>query len=124
MFVIERGEWGECFDLSCFFLVFLMISIFCVYRARGESAVFVLDPETSECLHYEHLQGYPAKKGINIPREILAAHSELDIRNDLLDCSIDVCSVEVRPSVCPFVICCVCFCFSNFFSLLSNTSMT
>ncbi|KAF8969966.1 nucleotide-diphospho-sugar transferase [Flammula alnicola] len=67
-------------------------------RARGESAVFVLDPATSECLHYEHVQGYPRTKGINIPREILEAHPEVDIRNDLLDCSIDVCSVEV-PSL-------------------------
>ncbi|KAH9484230.1 putative translation initiation factor eIF-2B subunit epsilon [Psilocybe cubensis] len=67
-------------------------------RAKGESSVFVLDPNTSECLHYEHLQGYPAKKGISIPREIFAEHPELDIRNDLIDCSIDVCSVEV-PSL-------------------------
>ncbi|KJA27539.1 hypothetical protein HYPSUDRAFT_198273 [Hypholoma sublateritium FD-334 SS-4] len=67
-------------------------------RTVGESAVFVLDPETSECLHYEHVQGHPRAKGINIPREIFAAHPEIDIRNDLLDCSIDVCSVEV-PSL-------------------------
>ncbi|KAJ7285945.1 nucleotide-diphospho-sugar transferase [Mycena rebaudengoi] len=49
-------------------------------RAQGDSSVFVLDAETSECLHYEH------------------AHPEIDIRNDLIDCSIDVCSVEV-PSL-------------------------
>ncbi|KAF8902045.1 nucleotide-diphospho-sugar transferase [Gymnopilus junonius] len=67
-------------------------------RPRGESSVFVLDPETSECLHYEHVQGYPRTKVVNIPREILEAHPEVDIRNDLLDCSIDVCSVEV-PSL-------------------------
>ncbi|KDR81526.1 hypothetical protein GALMADRAFT_239531 [Galerina marginata CBS 339.88] len=67
-------------------------------RAQGESSLFVLDPETSECLHYEHIQGYPKTKAINIPREILATHREVDIRNDLLDCSIDVCSVEV-PSL-------------------------
>ncbi|KAF9567546.1 nucleotide-diphospho-sugar transferase [Agrocybe pediades] len=67
-------------------------------RTQAESSVFVLDPETSECLHYEHVQGYPCKKSINIPREILSGHSEIEIRNDLLDCSIDVCSVEV-PSL-------------------------
>ncbi|KAF8163214.1 nucleotide-diphospho-sugar transferase, partial [Crassisporium funariophilum] len=67
-------------------------------RARGESSIFVLDSETSECLHYEHVQGYPRKNGINIPREILEAHPEVEIRNDLIDCSIDVCSVEV-PSL-------------------------
>ncbi|KAI9571225.1 nucleotide-diphospho-sugar transferase [Boletus coccyginus] len=67
-------------------------------RSKGDSAVFVLDPKTSECLHYEPVTGYPPKKYANIPREILAEHPEVDIRNDLIDCSIDVCSVEV-PSL-------------------------
>ncbi|KAG9318796.1 nucleotide-diphospho-sugar transferase [Chiua virens] len=67
-------------------------------RSRGDSAVFVLDPETSECLHYEPVTGYPPKKYANIPREILTEHPEVDIRNDLIDCSIDVCSVEI-PSL-------------------------
>ncbi|KAI6028776.1 nucleotide-diphospho-sugar transferase [Pisolithus orientalis] len=49
-------------------------------RSRAESAVFVVDPKTSECLYYEAVMGYPPKK------------------NDLIDCSIDVCSVEV-PSL-------------------------
>lgn len=60
--------------------------------------MFVLDPETSECLHYEPVIGYPAKTHAKIPREILAEHPEVDIRNDLIDCCIDVCSVEVRSS--------------------------
>ncbi|KAF8136711.1 nucleotide-diphospho-sugar transferase [Boletus edulis] len=67
-------------------------------RSRGDSAVFVLDPKTSECLHYEPVTGYPPKKYASIPREILAEHPEVDIRNDLIDCSIDVCSVDV-PSL-------------------------
>lgn len=67
-------------------------------RARGESSVFVLDRETSECLHYEALTGYPRTNVVRIPREILATHPEVEIRNDLIDCSIDVCSVEV-PSL-------------------------
>ncbi|KAF8557250.1 nucleotide-diphospho-sugar transferase [Imleria badia] len=67
-------------------------------RSKGGSAVFVLDPKTSECLYYEPVTGYPPKKYANIPREILVEHPEVDIRNDLIDCSIDVCSVEV-PSL-------------------------
>ena len=59
--------------------------------------MFVLDPETSECLHYEPVIGYPPKTHAGIPREILAEHPEVDIRNDLIDCCIDVCSVEVLP---------------------------
>ena len=66
------------------------------FSSRGDSAVFVLDPDTSECLHYEAVTGYPPKKYARIPREILNEHPEVDIRNDLIDCSIDVCSVEVR----------------------------
>ncbi|KAG2041714.1 nucleotide-diphospho-sugar transferase [Suillus americanus] len=65
-------------------------------RSRGDSAVFVIDPETSKCLHYEAVTGYPPKKYASIPREILNEHPEVEIRNDLIDCSIDICSVEVR----------------------------
>ncbi|TCD64443.1 hypothetical protein EIP91_004088 [Steccherinum ochraceum] len=67
-------------------------------RSQGESAVFVLDAETSECLHYESVIGYPAKKAVQIPREIFKDHPELEVRYDLIDCCIDVCSVEV-PSL-------------------------
>ncbi|KAL4068016.1 nucleotide-diphospho-sugar transferase [Scleroderma yunnanense] len=67
-------------------------------RSKGESAVFVIDPKTSECLHYEAVMGYPPKKYASIPREILKEHPEVEIRNDLIDCGIDVCSVEV-PSL-------------------------
>ncbi|TFY52333.1 hypothetical protein EVJ58_g10077 [Rhodofomes roseus] len=67
-------------------------------RSRGESGVFVLDPDTSECLHYESVIGYPPKTHAEIPREIFAEHPEVEIRNDLIDCCIDICSVEV-PSL-------------------------
>ncbi|KAJ6596797.1 nucleotide-diphospho-sugar transferase [Mycena vulgaris] len=67
-------------------------------RAQGDSSVFVLDAETSECLHYEPVSAYPSTTMTRIPRELLEAHPEIDIRNDLIDCSIDVCSVEV-PSL-------------------------
>ncbi|KAJ3561900.1 hypothetical protein NP233_g9905 [Leucocoprinus birnbaumii] len=67
-------------------------------RARGDSSIFVIDSETSECLHYESVTGFPATKSAKIPREIFAEHPEVEIRNDLIDCSIDVCSVEV-PSL-------------------------
>ncbi|KAI0797687.1 hypothetical protein C8Q75DRAFT_861962 [Abortiporus biennis] len=67
-------------------------------RSKGDSAVFVLDPETSECLHYEPITGYPPTKVARIPREVLQEHPEIEVRNDLIDCAIDVCSVEV-PSL-------------------------
>ncbi|KIY50957.1 nucleotide-diphospho-sugar transferase, partial [Fistulina hepatica ATCC 64428] len=67
-------------------------------RRVGDSSIFVLDPNTSECLYYEHVPGWPHKRFARIPREILAEHPEVEVRNDLIDCGIDVCSAEV-PSL-------------------------
>ncbi|KAJ3811615.1 nucleotide-diphospho-sugar transferase [Lentinula aff. lateritia] len=67
-------------------------------RSKADSAVFVLDSETSECLHFESMMGYPPSTIASIPREILATHPDVEIRNDFIDCSIDICSVEV-PSL-------------------------
>ena len=63
-------------------------------RSKGDSAVFVLDQDTSECLHYESVTGYPPKSIAKIPRGVLESHPNIDIRNDLIDCSIDVCALE------------------------------
>ena len=60
--------------------------------------MYVLEPNTSECLHYEPVLGYPPASHVTVPREILAEHPEVEIRNDFIDCSIDVCSVEVGAS--------------------------
>ena len=68
-------------------------------RSKGESAVFVVDPETDQLLHYEPVTGYPPTKVARIPREVLNEHPECEVRYDLIDCSIDVCSVEVSPQV-------------------------
>lgn len=68
-------------------------------RSRGESAVFVVDPETNQLLHYEPVTGYPPTKVARIPREVLNEHPECEIRYDLIDCSIDICSVEVSPQL-------------------------
>ncbi|KAF5315880.1 hypothetical protein D9611_004610 [Ephemerocybe angulata] len=67
-------------------------------RSRGDSPIFVVDSETSECLHYEPSFAFPKKQHANIPREVLAEHKEVEIRYDLIDCGIDVCSFEV-PSL-------------------------
>lgn len=63
-------------------------------RSKGESAVFVVDQETDQLLHYEPVTGYPPTKVVKIPREVLNEHPECEIRYDLIDCSIDICSVE------------------------------
>jgi translation initiation factor eIF-2B subunit epsilon len=66
-----------------------------LFRSKGESGVFVLDPDTDELLYYEPVNGYPPTKVAEISREVLREHPEVEIRYDLIDCSIDsdVCSV-------------------------------
>jgi hypothetical protein len=66
-----------------------------VLRSKGDSAVFLLDQDTSECLHYEPITGYPPRNIAKIPRGILEGHPNIEVRYDLIDCSIDVCAVEV-----------------------------
>ncbi|KAI0281452.1 nucleotide-diphospho-sugar transferase [Russula aff. rugulosa BPL654] len=68
-------------------------------RSKGDSAVFVLDQDTSECLHYESITGYPPKSIAKIPRGILEDHANIEIRNDLIDCSMDVCALEASLPV-------------------------
>lgn len=66
------------------------------HRSKSHSTrpVFVVDPEKQRCLHYEQLQpGQHARVGID--GDILTDHSELEIRADLIDCGIDICSQEV-----------------------------
>ena len=52
-----------------------------------------------ECLYYEPIHGYPLKSHLTIPLKILDEHPEIELRNDLIDCSIDICSVEVGVPV-------------------------
>ncbi|KAF8334178.1 nucleotide-diphospho-sugar transferase [Cantharellus anzutake] len=55
--------------------------------------VLLLDAGTRECLHYEYVkEGEPR---VALPREKMTGHRELEIRTDLVDCAIDVCSVDV-----------------------------
>ncbi|KZV79640.1 nucleotide-diphospho-sugar transferase [Exidia glandulosa HHB12029] len=64
-------------------------------RPRGETSVFVLDSDTAEVLHYEGVAAVPETTRVSIPREKLKGHRNVDIRNDLIDCGIDVCAAEV-----------------------------
>ncbi|KLO12608.1 nucleotide-diphospho-sugar transferase [Schizopora paradoxa] len=64
-------------------------------RPRGDSSIFVVDPVTSECVYYDSVPGLPVKTHASIPRTVFEKHFELEIRNDLIDCGIDVCAFEV-----------------------------
>ena len=71
----------------------LMLMVLC--RARGEYGLAVIDPKNDEVLHYEVLDAYPRKKKLSMDLEAIRGRSSFQIHNDLIDCQVDICSVEV-----------------------------
>lgn len=67
-------------------------------RERCESGVFALDPASGECVAYECVES-DACRAVTLPIPRLAGTGaslkELDIRYDLMDCQIDICSLNV-----------------------------
>ena len=64
-------------------------------KAQRASPVFVLDPSKSRCLHYEEMDWEKDGRSVSIDPEFLSSHSEIDVRNDLIDCRIDICTPDV-----------------------------
>ncbi|KAJ1561139.1 hypothetical protein HK405_004814 [Cladochytrium tenue] len=64
------------------------------HRSRGEEGIYVLDSSTKQCVQYESV--FPRKRRLKIMTELFKNRSNLEIRNDLLDCQIDLCSVDVE----------------------------
>lgn len=55
---------------------------------------FVIDSETGRCVHYEQVR--PGQNAaLDIPGEVLTDHVELEVREDLIDCGVDICTPEV-----------------------------
>ncbi|KAL4920302.1 nucleotide-diphospho-sugar transferase [Aspergillus aurantiobrunneus] len=65
-------------------------------KASSASPVFVVDPTKDRCLHYEEIDHHsPESSRLNIDPEIIGTFSEIDIRQDLIDCNIDICTPDV-----------------------------
>lgn len=65
-------------------------------KSSSEMPIFVIDPTKDRCLHYEEIDRHsPESSRLNIDTEIIETHQELDIRQDLIDCSIDICTPDV-----------------------------
>lgn len=64
-------------------------------KSQGITPVFVLDPSKERCLHYEEMSPLQANRYINIDPELLTDHTEMEIRTDLIDCGIDICTPDV-----------------------------
>ncbi|KAK0904350.1 translation initiation factor eIF-2B epsilon subunit, GEF [Friedmanniomyces endolithicus] len=54
---------------------------------------FVIDPETDRCIHYEQVRPRTSPR-LNIPEEVLKDHVEIDMREDLIDCGIDIYTLD------------------------------
>jgi len=61
-------------------------------RPVADDLVVGLDARTGQVVHFED---DPAKAGARVPFGILVEHPELELRGDLMDCHVDVCSPEV-----------------------------
>jgi len=63
-------------------------------KAQDSTAMFVLDPVRNRCLAYEQLRGKSESSRLELDADILA-HEDLEIRTDLIDCGIDICTPDV-----------------------------
>lgn len=70
-----------------------------LHRARThvEPAAFILDKKTDRCLFYQQIPAVDGPKtGINIDPELLEdVEDEIVVRNDLIDCHVDICTPHV-----------------------------
>ncbi|KAJ5297778.1 hypothetical protein PENANT_c012G01579 [Penicillium antarcticum] len=67
-------------------------------KSTSTSPVFVIDPTKNRCVHYEEIDRSPdctEQARISIETETILEFPELDIRQDLIDCSIDICTPDV-----------------------------
>ena len=63
------------------------------YRPGIDASMLFIDSNTQECLYYDYIRAGETR--VALPREKIGNRMDLDVRIDLLDCSIDVCSVDV-----------------------------
>jgi translation initiation factor eIF-2B subunit epsilon len=65
-------------------------------KSSSVSPVFVIDPTKDRCLHYEEIDHHADESSrVTIDAELISSHAEIDIRQDLIDCNIDICTPDV-----------------------------
>lgn len=64
-------------------------------RPSLDNAVFALDSATSQCISYTPIKVSPRTKQVALDLKILLKHDTVKVRNDLIDCNIDICSPDV-----------------------------
>ena len=74
-------------------------------RSLPDAALYAIDSTTTECLHYTPIQPSNSKRRIKLPLEKFQdsqgkerwMRKDVQFRNDLIDCQIDICSFDVPP---------------------------
>ncbi|WPH00088.1 E3 ubiquitin-protein ligase dbl4 [Acrodontium crateriforme] len=68
-----------------------------LHRTKVEHmrSCFVVDASTKRCVHYEQVRRPNEGPRLDIPEEVLSESVEVEIREDLIDCGIDICTPEV-----------------------------
>ncbi|KAL2179476.1 nucleotide-diphospho-sugar transferase [Thermothelomyces heterothallicus CBS 202.75] len=62
--------------------------------ARGITPVFVVDSTTGRCLQYEETHPLQSEHYVNLDPSVFS-YGEFEIRTDLVDCGIDICTPDV-----------------------------
>jgi translation initiation factor eIF-2B subunit epsilon len=63
-------------------------------KVKGITPVFAVDPRAKRCLHYEETNPLQSDHYINLDPDLLKTR-ELEIRTDLIDAQIDICTPDV-----------------------------
>eukprot|EP01094_Clydonella_sp_ATCC50884_P029950 TRINITY_DN957_c0_g1_i1.p1 TRINITY_DN957_c0_g1~~TRINITY_DN957_c0_g1_i1.p1 ORF type:complete len:622 (-),score=225.65 TRINITY_DN957_c0_g1_i1:471-2336(-) len=61
-------------------------------RAQEDATIVAIDRATSQLLHYDNS---PETGRVRLSAELFAGRSAVEVRFDLLDCRVDICSLEV-----------------------------
>ncbi|KAF2012279.1 heat shock transcription factor 2 [Aaosphaeria arxii CBS 175.79] len=64
-------------------------------KAQGTNPIFVIDPSKERCLHFEQMPNREQTHTLSIDPDLLSDNQELEIRGDLIDCGIDICTPDV-----------------------------
>lgn len=64
-------------------------------KAQSVNPVFVVDPSKDRCLHFEQMPNKDGTHIVSIDPDLLSSHQEIEIRQDLIDCGIDICTPDV-----------------------------
>ena len=65
-------------------------------KSKTRRPVFVIDPRADRCLHYEEIgRRHGGSHYVTLDPDLFKEHEEIEVREDLVDCHLDVCTPDV-----------------------------